>query len=200
MYYTAVKNAIYTAALSGTEWMDSSLVHAVDNALFEMAVGETDGRLSVAYIQDEDNSFDTTGDQNLYIITGENVTLAANGCTGSVTFERLPGTESNAFIWNDGDTLRTSNGDTITLQGISGEYTITGDCIYFSAATDTGAELTVAKYDNGSWSVPITLTEGDSLVVNAAFTFEDPGATAKDYLGMDLTDRITVEGRTVIIK
>ena len=43
----------------------------------------------------------------------------------------------------------------------------------------------------------ITLTEGDSLVVNAAFTFEDPGATAKDYLGMDLTDRITVEGTVV---
>ena len=34
-------------------------------------------------------------------------------------------------------------------------------------------------------------------MVNAAFTFEDPGATAKDYLGMDLTDRITVEGTVV---
>lgn len=43
----------------------------------------------------------------------------------------------------------------------------------------------------------ITLTEGASLVVNAAFTFEDPGATARDYLGVDLTDRITVEGTVV---
>ncbi len=43
----------------------------------------------------------------------------------------------------------------------------------------------------------ITLTAGDSLVVNAAFTFEDPGASARDYLGADLTDRITVEGDVV---
>ena len=43
----------------------------------------------------------------------------------------------------------------------------------------------------------IALTGGESFVVNAAFTFEDPGATAKDYLGVDLTDRITVEGAVV---
>ena len=43
----------------------------------------------------------------------------------------------------------------------------------------------------------ITLTGDDSLTVDAAFTFTDPGATARDYLGADLTDRITVEGAVV---
>ena len=43
----------------------------------------------------------------------------------------------------------------------------------------------------------ITLTGGSDLVVNAAFTFEDPGASARDYLGRDLSDRITVEGTVV---
>ena len=40
----------------------------------------------------------------------------------------------------------------------------------------------------------ITLIGGEELTVDANFTFEDPGATAVDYLGKDLTDRITVEG------
>ncbi len=43
----------------------------------------------------------------------------------------------------------------------------------------------------------ITLTGGDSLTVDAAFTFVDPGATARDYLGKNLTGRITVEGKVV---
>ena len=43
----------------------------------------------------------------------------------------------------------------------------------------------------------ITLTGGERLTVDAAFTFEDPGAAAQDYLGTDLTDRITVEGTVV---
>ena len=43
----------------------------------------------------------------------------------------------------------------------------------------------------------ITLTGGDSLMMDAAFTFVDPGATARDYLGADLTGRITVEGAVV---
>ena len=34
-------------------------------------------------------------------------------------------------------------------------------------------------------------------MMDAAFTFVDPGATARDYLGADLTGRITVEGAVV---
>ncbi len=40
----------------------------------------------------------------------------------------------------------------------------------------------------------ITLNGGETLTVDAAFTFEDPGAVAADYLGKDLTDRIRVTG------
>lgn len=43
----------------------------------------------------------------------------------------------------------------------------------------------------------ITLAGGEALTVYAAFTFEDPGVTARDYLGTDLTDRVTVEGTVV---
>ena len=43
----------------------------------------------------------------------------------------------------------------------------------------------------------ITLAGGEALTVYAAFTFEDPGVTARDYLGTDLTDRVTMEGTVV---
>jgi peptidoglycan/xylan/chitin deacetylase (PgdA/CDA1 family) len=40
----------------------------------------------------------------------------------------------------------------------------------------------------------ILLTGGDAITVNADFTFEDPGVAAWDYLGVDLSDRVTVDG------
>lgn len=40
----------------------------------------------------------------------------------------------------------------------------------------------------------LTLKGGETLTVDAAFTFADPGATAKDAKGKNLTKRITVEG------
>ena len=43
----------------------------------------------------------------------------------------------------------------------------------------------------------ILLNGGSDLTVDAAFTFEDPGATAADPFGADLTERITVEGKVV---
>ncbi len=43
----------------------------------------------------------------------------------------------------------------------------------------------------------ITLVGDAAMTVDAAFAFEDPGATAVDYLGRDLTDRITVEGEVI---
>ena len=45
---------------------------------------------------------------------------------------------------------------------------------------------------------PVITLKGDaSMTVNAAFTFEDPGATAQDAQGGDLTDRIAVEGAVI---
>lgn len=43
----------------------------------------------------------------------------------------------------------------------------------------------------------ITLVGDAAMKVNAAFAFEDPGATARDSSGQDLTDRITVEGEVI---
>lgn len=43
----------------------------------------------------------------------------------------------------------------------------------------------------------ICLTDGETVTVNAAFSFTDPGFFATDYLGSDLTDRVTVIGEVV---
>lgn len=43
----------------------------------------------------------------------------------------------------------------------------------------------------------ITLIGGETYTVDASFAFTDPGAEAADYLGADLTDRITVEGEVI---
>lgn len=43
----------------------------------------------------------------------------------------------------------------------------------------------------------VTLIGGETLTLTARFTFEDPGFTAADYLGNDLTDRVTAEGEVI---
>ncbi len=43
----------------------------------------------------------------------------------------------------------------------------------------------------------IQLKDGEAVTVDAAFTFIDPGYSASDYLGQDLTDRVIVSGEVV---
>lgn len=43
----------------------------------------------------------------------------------------------------------------------------------------------------------IQLKDGEAITVDAAFTFIDPGYSASDYLGQDLTDRVIVSGEVI---
>ena len=43
----------------------------------------------------------------------------------------------------------------------------------------------------------IQLKDGETITVDAAFTFIDPGYSASDYLGQDLTDRVIVSGEVI---
>jgi hypothetical protein len=121
--------------------------------------------LAVAYIQDEDGSYDTTDDQNLYQFSDDTAVKLASGVNGNVSFGVLPGTATADFIWNGEDVLCTTS-SSVEVSGITGEYVVVGDRIYYSTSTGDSANLTVVTYENGAWSLPIQLTDGQRYLEN----------------------------------
>ena len=152
-------NAIYKATCSGTTWGSATLVKKVNKVVSEITVGEKDGALAIGCVLDEDGYYDTNTDRNVYILTGGTLSLVAEGCDG-LEFGALPGTTKDVFLWIEGDTIRTSNGKSVTVPGLTGGYKVVGDSIYYSATTEAGAELSVIKYVNGGWTEPMKLTDG----------------------------------------
>ena len=159
------ENAIYKAVCSAASWGAPQLVQSLNNVVSEIAVGEENGELAIACVMDDDNRSDTMDDRNLYRITADGRTLLCEGGYG-VSFDSMPGSDGAAFIWIEDGVLRDANGTELTLESINGQYRVNGDCIYYSIETETGAELCVARYENGAWGLPITLTDGEGYLEN----------------------------------
>ena len=88
---------------------------------------------------DEDNG------RNLYLLTASGQERIAENVSGSVTYARLPGADKASFLWNGENVLTSSDGNNAEVPGISGEYTVSGNNIYYSAATEGSANLTVLQ-------------------------------------------------------
>lgn len=192
-------NAFYSAECNGGTWAEARLVHAIDKPVFEMAVGEENGELSLSYIEDNDSSYETTGDQNLYMVSGDTVKLLANECAGKVTFGCLPGTETPVFIWNSGDELHTSDENTVTVSGINAEYIINGNNVYFSTATEAGAELYFVRYEDGNWSNPIKITEGSGYFEDlCVVTLNGTDYAMGMYANVTISDSEVIDSKDLV--
>ena len=136
---------------SGSAWSEAAELASVNGALTSVTVGAQNGQIAAAYISDG----------TLYRAAAEQTVELATDVTGNVCYGVLPSTKEAAFLWNGDGVLCSSNGDVISAEGISHEYAIVGDKVYYSMATDSSANLAVLQYENGNWSLPIQLT-GDS--------------------------------------
>lgn len=160
------QNSIYSAACDGTTWQTAALKGSFDHTVTDITTGEMNGALSISCVVDEDGDSGTNEDRVLYSdISGTLASLGIN-CTGKISYATLPGTNGTVVLWNNGETICTSTGEELPLAGINGEYAIVGNCIYYSATTDSGAELCMVKYEDGHWSEPILLTEGSGYFEN----------------------------------
>ena len=139
--------AIYAAVWNGETWGEAETIAAVSAPVRQLIAGET----AIGYVSDD----------VLYAAADGSSTALAENVRGTVRWCTIPGTDHSAFVWNDENVLRSSAGDTIPAAGITGEYAVVGNDLYYSAAGDHSANLTVLKYGNGVWSAPIRLTDGD---------------------------------------
>lgn len=157
-------NTLYQAAFDGSAWSTPAVLGTVDHAVTELAAGEENGTLSIGYVMDMDDDNETTDDHALLTLSGgQSQTLSPSA--SAVSFGTLPGSAEAGFIWFEAGSLHSSNGS--EAAGIfSSEYRIVENNIYYSAATEKGAELCLSRYDNGTWSEPIFLTDGEGYLEN----------------------------------
>ena len=142
--------AVCCATYSDDTWSEVSVLADVSGAIQSVTPGLLDGKLVAAYLLN--GALYTTADPS---------TALAEGVFGRVTYGVLPGTSEAVFLWNGNDVLKSANGNEISAEGISHEYVIVGDKVYFSMATENSANLAVLQYTDEEWNLPIQLT-GDS--------------------------------------
>ncbi|NBI11561.1 hypothetical protein D1641_16400 [Colidextribacter sp. OB.20] len=91
-------------------------------------------------------------------------------------------------MWNSENSIQTAGGISVEAGGITSEYAVTDGRIYYSASDGNGAHLTTVIYDNGTWSPPVTMTDGDRYLENLSVVQWN----GNDYvLGMDTLPTIT---------
>ncbi len=181
-------NTLKVAQCSAGTWGAAQNLTTEPKCVSQITLGEKSGTLAVAYTVDKDNDYNTTEDQDLYCWANSTSSLLAENVQGAVKFAKLPGQTQSDFLWNQDGALKTVGGVTVEAAGITGEYAVTGDRIYYSAAGESGAQLTTVCYENGAWSAPVTITGGERYL-------EDLSAATwngNDFvLGMDTLATIT---------
>ena len=183
-------NKVFVASLEEGVWSEGREAIEVDTYLKDLAIGE----MGIACIIDADKDLASTEDATLMVYdwTG-NETASQTGVTGNLTYGVLPGETEATFLWNGIDQLCTLE-NTIEVLGITREYAVCGDSIYYSISVDGGAELAVLKKNSdGSFGTYIQLTESERYLENlSAATIGDVDVV----FGMH-TD-VTIEEEAVI--
>lgn len=178
---------LYTAVYTNGAWGEAREAAQVSKPVTDLAVGERSGALAVAYVADEDGDSATQTDRSLYLDADE--TPVAQNVQGRVSFAALPGAGAD-FVWDGADGLYTAGGLAIPAAGITGEYALTADRLYYSAAAGGAANLTAVTYAGGAWSVPVKLTGGERYLEN----LDVAQMGGKDYLlGMYTNAAVTEE-------
>lgn len=189
--FTSTSNTVKYAVYSNESWGNAQTLSTINHPISQLAAGGG----SVACNIDTDDNLNTTDDLQLtvYAISGSSV--IANGVTGNVTYGVLPGTCAEGFIWN-GDGALYCGSSSIAAPGITNEYSIVGDSIYYSSTDEGGTVLTLLKYDGANWSEPISLISS----ADESRYFENLSAAelnGKDYIfGMNTAVDISADSVT----
>lgn len=144
---------IKVAELSGGAWSAASTLTTVDVCVDGLAIGDR----CVGY-QAEDTLYSVELDGT--------VTKLADNVTGRVTYGVLPSESQASFLWNGENSLISSTGASAEIPGITREYQVIGNQVYYSAANEDSANLTVIRYSDDAWSLPIQLTQEDRYLEN----------------------------------
>lgn len=154
---TPKTNTVCYASLTADGWSDPAALAEIEHPVADLAAGE-DG---VACNVDTDDDFNTSEDRSLisYSWSGSASELAT-GVTGALSWIQLPGQNGAEFVWNGSDALCSATAS-VDAAGISGNYTVLGDSIYYTSVAENGSDLWAVRQNaDGTWSDAVQLTDG----------------------------------------
>lgn len=161
--FTPARTFVKLSTFDGTAWSAARTVTTLNHPLYSLTLGEE----GVAALIDTDDDLHTTEDAKLSLFSTDGAeTQLAAGVTGRVSYAKLLGETAAAFVWNAEESLVTSTGKTVPAPGITSEYQITEDGIYYSRAEENSADLVKLPYANGVWGEPMKLTNGGRYLEN----------------------------------
>ncbi|MBR1931848.1 MAG: leucine-rich repeat protein [Lachnospiraceae bacterium] len=164
-------NILKSATYSGGKWSSPLVLKSGLKMVTSLAVGETDGAVTVVYAEDEDNDL-TTPQQTLRCLSGGEVTASREHATVSnLTFLSVPGSTETVLCGNDSGALVTFDGalaGTMVLpEGTmdSGSPVYAGsDAVYYMKTGENGTrDIACSCYIEGAW-YDVTLTEESEYV------------------------------------
>lgn len=159
-------STIRYARWSNGAWSDSAVLSVVNKPVLSLTVGAAEGGLAVACLTDTDGSAETREDRTLLQVTEHGVQILKEGAIGRVAYGAMPGSIAETFLWNEGADLCSADGTTVTVAGLSGEFVVVGDRIYYSSANDSGSDLVFVQNRGGVWSVSMQATSGGRYLEN----------------------------------
>jgi len=131
---------------------------SVSGTIIDYAFGKTLNGYAIVYCSD---------DGNTYIVEEGQERILFEGVSGKVKYVALPGKQEKTFVVNGDGVLLSSDGDSISVPGITYEYDLTSNAVYYSAATSVGgANLFVVKLNEGVYTSPIQLTAEERYFEN----------------------------------
>lgn len=147
-----VSGTIYYAEYDNHKWSEKAVLAESNVGIYSIAAGEKNGKLAAGLF---------TGDSMNLAADGK-VDVLADGAIGKISYGIWPGTTQAVFMWNANGMLNSSEGQSVEVEGITSEYQVLGNNIYYSTPTDGSANLAVMQFHNETgWGLPIQLT-GDS--------------------------------------
>lgn len=183
-------NSIRYSTYTDGAWSEYIEISSAQNCVTDLAIGELDGKLCIAYITDSDNDLTTFDDRALYLYTDGNTTPISEGAVSSLYLGAFP-SAGNALCWTENGVLyhiTTANGEKAALfeNTISGDYTVAGNTILFSGDE---SRIFAMKYEYGEWTMPVEVYSANGTV--SAFAADEERLLAVDTVLSNDGEKIT---------
>lgn len=167
------ENTIYSAScIDDGTWNTSGTALIQTHApIVDLAIGEEKGSLKIGYFSDRDGSSTTKDDIDLYEIEDNCDVLLATNCTGSLQMDTTATSGEARFVWNEEDSLHFSDGTVVSAPGITREYVLLENCLFYSGDTDGKADIFLMYNCNGVWDRPVQMTDGGRYFENMSIAY-----------------------------
>ncbi|MGN1422062.1 MAG: hypothetical protein ACI4XA_01675, partial [Oscillospiraceae bacterium] len=183
-------NSVRFSTYSDGTWSEGVEIASGLNCVTDLAIGELDGKLCVAYITDGDNDLTTFDDRNLYLYSDGNTALLCEGTVSALYMGELPGAGNALCLTENGALyyITSADGEKTKLldTAVSGDYTVTDDAILFCGDQ---SRIFAVKYDNGAWDQPVEVYSAEGTVT--AFAADNDRLLAVDMVMTETENDLT---------